>query len=506
MAPRVCDALRNNKPTDLDVELSGGSAVLTWDAPGYDADSLTGYRILRGVDGATPVVRVTDTGSTDTTWTDGSPAAGEYVYVVKAIYDDYYASQESEQAAKTVAVFPGAVRNLSAVVASGQVTLTWDAPEGSAPVTGYRISRGGDEQSLQALVADTGSTTTTYVDATVTAGETYVYGVAALNGEAGGQETTVTAEAEPPLAAAFEGMPEVHDGATPFTFELRFSEEFTISYRTLRDHAFTVTNGRVTGARRLVQGSNLRWEITVLPGSTADVVIALPATEDCAASGAICASDDRGLSNRTEATVPGPPSTDATLSGLTLSGVDFGTFNAATTDYTASVDHDVGETTVTPTTNDDGATYAIKLGGVTDADGTVSLSVGSNVITVDVTAEDGNASKTYTVTVTRAAPPSTDAALGGLSLSGVDFGTFNAATTDYTASVANDVTETTVSPDDERWRGRLHGQAGRRGRRRRERRARRGKQRHHRGGDRRGRQHGQDLYGNGNSRGSADSQ
>ena len=60
------------------------------------------------------------------------------------------------------------------------------------------------------------------------------------------------------------------------------------------------------------------------------------------------------------------------------------------------------ETTVTPTTNDDGATYMVKLDGVADDDGVISLSVGSNTITVEVTAEDGQAVKTYTVTVTRA--------------------------------------------------------------------------------------------------------
>ena len=65
---------------------------------------------------------------------------------------------------------------------------------------------------------------------------------------------------------------------------------------------------------------------------------------------------------------------------------------------------DVDETTVTPTTNDDRATYAIKLGGVTDADGVIALAEGSNVITVEVTAENASTSKTYTVTVTRAAP------------------------------------------------------------------------------------------------------
>ena len=89
---------------------------------------------------------------------------------------------------------------------------------------------------------------------------------------------------------------------------------------------------------------------------------------------------------------PEPPaSTDATLSGLTLSGVNFGAFDSGTIEYTASVANDVTQTTVTPTVNHDGATYAIKLGGVTDADGVIPLAVGSNVITIEVTAEDGNA-------------------------------------------------------------------------------------------------------------------
>ena len=143
---------------------------------------------------------------------------------------------------------------------------------------------------------------------------------------------------------------------------------------------------------------------------------------------------------------PEPPSTDATLNGLALSGVYFGTFYAATTGYTASVANDVDETTVIPATNDAGATYKVKLDGVADADGTVELSVGSNVITIEVTAEDGNTAKTYTVTVTRAEPLSTDATLSGLELSGIDFGAFDPATTGYTASVANGVDETTVTP------------------------------------------------------------
>ena len=93
---------------------------------------------------------------------------------------------------------------------------------------------------------------------------------------------------------------------------------------------------------------------------------------------------------------------DATLSNLTLSDVDFGTFASSTTSYTASVANRVSQTTVTPTVNHSGASYVIKLDGTEDSDGTVSLSVGSNVITVEVTAEDENTTQTYTVTVTRA--------------------------------------------------------------------------------------------------------
>ena len=62
---------------------------------------------------------------------------------------------------------------------------------------------------------------------------------------------------------------------------------------------------------------------------------------------------------------------------------------------------------------------------MTDADGVVLLSVGSNIVTVEVTAEDDNTTQTYTVTVTRGEPPtpepSSDATLSALTLSGIDF-------------------------------------------------------------------------------------
>ena len=99
-----------------------------------------------------------------------------------------------------------------------------------------------------------------------------------------------------------------------------------------------------------------------------------------------------------------PISNDATLSALALSGIDLA-FDPATTTYAASVPATTTQTTVTPTTNHDSATYVVKLAGVTDLDGTIPLAAGDNVITVDVTAEDAVTTQTYTVTITRATPP-----------------------------------------------------------------------------------------------------
>ena len=102
----------------------------------------------------------------------------------------------------------------------------------------------------------------------------------------------------PPLTASFESVPTSHNGSGNFKFRIAFSEEFSLSYLTLRDdHVFTVEGGEVAGARRLVSGSNIRWEISVSPDSNGDVTVELPVTEDCEAQGAICTEDKRTLSS-----------------------------------------------------------------------------------------------------------------------------------------------------------------------------------------------------------------
>ena len=143
----------------------------------------------------------------------------------------------------------------------------------------------------------------------------------------------------------------------------------------------------------------------------------------------------------------GSPSSDASLSGLALSGVDIGTFSSATTSYSATVAHAVSVTTVTATPSDGSATATISdgAGGVEGPTRTVALSEGANTIAVSVTAGDGVTERVYTVSVTREAAPSDDATLTALTLSDVDIGTFSSGTTSYSATVAHAVSVTTVT-------------------------------------------------------------
>ena len=113
------------------------------------------------------------------------------------------------------------------------------------------------------------------------------------------------------LEASFENVPQDHDGSNAFTFNVAFTNDVSIGPAAMRDHAFTVTNGDVTGASR-VDGRNDRWLITVEPDGDDAVTITLPGNRACATQGAICSDEDNPvqLSNSPSATVAAPPEGD----------------------------------------------------------------------------------------------------------------------------------------------------------------------------------------------------
>ena len=119
------------------------------------------------------------------------------------------------------------------------------------------------------------------------------------------------------------------------------------------------------------------------------------------------ASNTVGTAESDTATVTVVPSTNADLANLTLgSGSLSPAFAHLTYSYAVSVPNAVGSVTVTPAAANAGA--SVRVNGTPVAAGSASpaipLTVGTNVITIVVTAADGATNRSYAITVTRAEP------------------------------------------------------------------------------------------------------
>ena len=120
-----------------------------------------------------------------------------------------------------------------------------------------------------------------------------------------------------PLTAAFEDLPGFHDGSTAFTVRLAFAEEFPVTEEAIRA-GLTVSGGAPGAVAQTESGKNRRWDIAVTPSAAAAAVsIALTPKESCAAEGAICTEDGRGLEDEVEAEVPGREPTQVVSARVT---------------------------------------------------------------------------------------------------------------------------------------------------------------------------------------------
>ena len=313
-------------PQGLDVDLQqSGKLKATWKAPG-SGPAPTGYTVQwkAAVDAWTNRKGVTEVDVTGTSHvisglTDGT----EYAVRVIANGDGAESDPSGEVTAMPEETTPPGL--LSASVDGATLTLTFDEPLDTGDVpdrSAFAVTVAGSGRGVYA-VAVSGSAVTLTLVTPVSAGDAVTVAYAAPTGDSAsrlqdlagnaaasfsGQDVTNDTQAADPMTATTHDVPAAHDGRTIFTFELRFSEtpRKGFSYKTLRDHAFTVTSGDVVKARRLEKGRNVRWEIHVTPDGNGPVTIVLPATTDCTAQGAICTQDGRMLSNRLEITVPGP--------------------------------------------------------------------------------------------------------------------------------------------------------------------------------------------------------
>ena len=97
-----------------------------------------------------------------------------------------------------------------------------------------------------------------------------------------------------------------------------------------------------------------------------------------------------------------PPSADATLSALSVDGVDIRDFDPATTEYDVGVAHSVSQVTVAATAQHTGATIGIDGTAVASGAGhPVALTEGLNTVTITVSAPGGNTTLDYIIRVGR---------------------------------------------------------------------------------------------------------
>ena len=333
---------------DVVVEDDDATPVVTTASPIVVAENATSVATLSATDA--------DTAAADLSWSipagaDGGADAAQFALTADGVLSfraakDYEAPDDADTDGEyevTVRVTDGAnpvdaalvvrlsdVDDVAPVLSSASVdgavlTLTFgealDA-DSVAPESSFAVTVGGSTRAVDAVAVE-GSAVTLTLSAAVETGDTVTVDYTVPTGESAnklqdasgnaaasfsGREATNATQAAAPFTASVSVVPESHDGSTVFTFELRFSEtpRKRFSYKIMRDLAFTVTGGEVTGARRLAPRSNVGWEIHVRPDGNGPVTIVLPVTTDCTAEGAICAEDRRPLSNSLEITVPGP--------------------------------------------------------------------------------------------------------------------------------------------------------------------------------------------------------
>ena len=300
----------------------------------------------------------------------------------------------------TIAAGPTSVTEGTA--ATYTVTLDQEAPEllavavsvtqsgsvlSGSPPASVSIAKGATSATLTVPTAgDSVVEADSTVTASVTAGTGYTIGTAATASVTVEDDdaATFTVLADPPTIS--EG------GSATLTVAIAngvtFAEAQTISLAT-------------SGTASAADYTGVPPTLTLAAGAssaTATLAAAVDEEEEEAETVTVTASYGGAPVGSATVTIHSV-SRDATLSSLSLSGVDIGTFSGATTTYQASVENPVTATTVAATASHSGATVAIDPGAE------VALAEGANRITVTVTAEDGTTTKTYTVTVTRASLP-----------------------------------------------------------------------------------------------------
>ena len=288
---------------------------------------------------------------------------------------------------------PAAPTDLAASsVTHDSVTLTWTAPSSSA-VTGYKVFRGADAESLSIIEGNTGSTDTEFTDSSVAAATQYVYSVLALSPDGDGAESgifTVTTPTDDTGSSAenvedensveaitvtFPQTPAQHDGVADFHMHLDFSHvPDSLGWRSLK--ATMSIEGATTGrVWRRDSGVGRLWGVTVSPDGIGDITVTINGTTNCSDQHAVCDANGLMLRGGEQEVILG-------LLTLSVSEPEVQDDEGATLDFVVSLNrvHDQA-VTVSYETEDGSATAGSDY---TSASGSLTFDAGQTEQTVSV--------------------------------------------------------------------------------------------------------------------------
>ena len=179
---------------------NAGRLVIAWQAPQAPHDAPTDYRVswARSVDDYPSYTEEHGNAhpATPTHTLEGLDRDTKYKIRIRARYspngqyDAHWSGPWTEITARVVSSPPDTRKNSgapaaptligTAVTPEGHVTLLWLDPADDS-ITGYRVLRGPDAESLAVIEEDTGSTAISYIDTEPPAGQTHAYAVQARN-------------------------------------------------------------------------------------------------------------------------------------------------------------------------------------------------------------------------------------------------------------------------------------------------------------------------------------
>jgi predicted phage tail protein len=177
-----------NPPTGLAATSNSLTQInLSWNPPTSNAGPpVTGYKIQFSIDSGIFTDLVSNSASTSTSYSHTGVSSHTYTYKVYAIN-----SVGTSNSSNIVSAVPTQVKSapytptgLSAIAASPtSISLSWVTPstDGGSPIIGYKIEAKIGSGTYIILVANTASSSTSYLNTGLIAGSTYTYRVSAIN-------------------------------------------------------------------------------------------------------------------------------------------------------------------------------------------------------------------------------------------------------------------------------------------------------------------------------------